>query len=112
MPQLINLGDELLRINTAKSAIEYSQTGGRSWVTRCSSTSYGTFIDLLQVGREILACTSKGCMPLKTTGDLSRPDVLTHHPMATSSISKKTAANYWLTPVKVSTIRGTKEEVG
>ena len=60
MPQLINLGNELLRINTAKNIIEYSQTGGRSWVTRCNSTSYGTFIDLLQVGRELLANTSKG----------------------------------------------------
>ena len=88
MPQLINIGQELLRINTAKNTIEYSQTGGRSWVTRCNSTSYGTFIDLLQVGREILACTSKVCMPLKTTGDLSRPDALTHHPTVTSSIFK------------------------
>ncbi len=30
MPQLINLGNELLRIDTAKNTIEYSQTGGRS----------------------------------------------------------------------------------
>lgn len=61
MPQLINIGKELLRINTAKNTIEYSQNGGRSWVTRCSnSLSYGTFIDLLQHGREILSCTSKG----------------------------------------------------
>ena len=59
MPQLINFGNELLRINTTKNAIEYSQNGGRSWVTQCSNTSYGTFIDLLQYGREILACTSK-----------------------------------------------------
>lgn len=85
MPQLINIGKELLRINTTKNTIEHSQNGGRSWVTRCSSTSYGTFIDLLQVGREILACANKGCMPLKTTGDLSRPDALTHHPTVTSS---------------------------
>ena len=69
--QLINTGSELLRINTAKNSIEYSSNSGRSWVTRCSnSTSYGTFISLLP------------CMPLKTTGDLSRPDVLTRHPMA------------------------------
>ena len=59
--QLINTGSELLRINTAKNSIEYSSNGGRSWVTRCSSsTSYGTFISLLTNGREILACTSKG----------------------------------------------------
>jgi len=60
MPQLINIGNELLRINTAKNTIEYSQNGGRSWVTRCSNTSYGTFKDLFQYGREILACTNKG----------------------------------------------------
>ena len=59
--QLINTGSELLRINTAKNSIEYSLNDGRSWVTRCSSsTSYGTFISLLPYGREILACTSKG----------------------------------------------------
>ena len=68
MPQLINLGNELLRINTAKNTIEYSQIGGRSWVTRCNSTSYGTFIDLLQVGREILACTSKGLYASQNDG--------------------------------------------
>ncbi len=60
MPQLINLGNELLRINPSKNSIEYSHNGGRSWVSRCISSSYGTFIDLLQHGSEILACTSKG----------------------------------------------------
>ena len=55
MPQLINLGTELLRIDTAKNTIEFSQTGGRSWVTRCNSTSYGTFI-LHQQG---VVCLSK-----------------------------------------------------
>lgn len=50
MPQLINLGKEHIRINTAKNSIEYSQNGGRSWVTRCNSTSYGSFIDLLPFG--------------------------------------------------------------
>ena len=55
---------------------------------------------------------AKVCMPLKTTGDLSRPDALTHHPTATSSISKKTAANCWPTPPKACTIQEMKEEVG
>lgn len=68
MPQLINIGKELLRINTTKNTIEHSQNGGRSWVTRCSSTSYGTFIDLLQVGREILACASKGLYASQNDG--------------------------------------------
>lgn len=60
MPQIINLGRELLRINTAKNSIEYSQNSGRSWITRYSGTSYGTFVDLLPFGSEVLACTSKG----------------------------------------------------
>ena len=68
MPQQINLGREHIRINTAKNTIEYSQNGGRSWVTRCCSTSYGTFIDLLQVGHEILACTSKGLYASQNDG--------------------------------------------
>ena len=67
--QLINTGSELLRINTAKNSIEYSSNGGRSWVTRCSSsTSYGTFISLLPYGREILACTSKGLYASQNQG--------------------------------------------
>ena len=59
--QMISIGSELLRINTTKNTIEYSHNDGRSWVTRCSnSTSYGTFTCLLPLGRELLACTSKG----------------------------------------------------
>ena len=40
--------------------VKCSQNGGRSWVTRCSNASYGTFRDLLVYGNELLACTSKG----------------------------------------------------
>lgn len=68
MPQLIYIGNEHLRINSAKNTIEHSQNGGRSWVTRCSNTSYGTFIDLLPFGREILACTSKGLYASQNEG--------------------------------------------
>jgi len=60
MPLLINLGAELLRINTAKNAIEVSQNQGRSWIVRCNNASYGIFRDLLPYGSEVLACTSKG----------------------------------------------------
>lgn len=60
MPQIITVGKELLRINSAKNSIEFSINGGRSWAFRCTGSSYGTFIDLLQYGREVLACTSKG----------------------------------------------------
>ena len=60
MPQIVNLGRELVRINVQKNSVEYSQNGGRSWVTRCSNSSYDTFRDLLVYGNELLACTSKG----------------------------------------------------
>ena len=60
MPQIVNLGRELVRINVQKNSVECSQNGGRSWVTRCSNASYGTFRDLLEYDGELLACTSKG----------------------------------------------------
>ena len=60
MPQIVNLGRELVRINTQKNSVDCSQNGGRSWVTRCSNGSYGVFRDLLVYGRELLVCTSKG----------------------------------------------------
>ena len=60
MPQIVNLGRELVRINVQKNSVECSQNGGRSWVRRCCNGSYGEFRDLLVYGRELLACTSKG----------------------------------------------------
>ena len=60
MPQMISIGSEMIRINPAKNHIEFSTNSGRSWNTRCSSTSSGTFMDLLPYGNEILAITSKG----------------------------------------------------
>ena len=60
MPQIVNLGRELVRINVQKNSVECSQNGGRSWVTRCSNASYGTFRDLLEYDGELLACNSKG----------------------------------------------------
>ena len=66
MPQIIKVGGghfskgELLRINPSNNTIEVSTNGGRSWSPRCTNTSYGTFRDLLLVGREILAATSRG----------------------------------------------------
>ena len=60
MPQIVNLGKELVRINALKNSVEYSQNGGRSWVMRCCNSSYGEFRDLLVYGSELLACTSKG----------------------------------------------------
>lgn len=66
MPQIIKIGGglfskgELLRINPSNNTIEVSANGGRSWSPRCTNASYGTFRDLLLVGREILAATSRG----------------------------------------------------
>ena len=66
MPQIIKVGGglfskgELIRINPSNNTIEVSTNGGRSWSPRCTNTSYGTFRDLLLVGREILAATSRG----------------------------------------------------
>lgn len=66
MPQIIKTGGglfssgELIRINPSNNSIESSGNGGRSWIPRCTNASYGTFRDLLLVGREILAATSRG----------------------------------------------------
>ena len=66
MPQIIKTGGglfssgELIRINPSNNSIESSGNGGRSWIPRCTNASYGTFRDLLPVGREILAVTSRG----------------------------------------------------
>ena len=57
MPEIINNGKELLRINRTKNIIEFSRTDGRS-----------TFHDLLRFGNEILACTSKGLYYSRTEG--------------------------------------------
>ena len=66
MPQIIRIGgglfssEELIRINPSNNTIESSGNDGRSWSPRCTNTSYGTFRDLLLVGSEILAATSRG----------------------------------------------------
>lgn len=60
MAQMILHGRELIRINTQKNYIEYSTNDVRSWHTRYTGTHAGNFIDLLDYGSEIIACTSKG----------------------------------------------------
>ena len=60
MAQMIQAGKEMIRINPAKNSIEYSTNDGRSWSSRCTSSMYGTFMDLLLYGTEIFAITSKG----------------------------------------------------
>ncbi|MCQ2340018.1 MAG: hypothetical protein MJZ79_04460 [Paludibacteraceae bacterium] len=60
MATMINFGSEMIRINPANNRIEYSTNRGTSWYSRCTSSSYGTFKDLLPFGNELLAVTSKG----------------------------------------------------
>ena len=66
MPQMIKIGGglfskgELPRINPGKNTIEVSTNEGRSWSPRCTNASYGTLRDLLLVGRELFAATSRG----------------------------------------------------
>ncbi len=59
MPQLIEYGREMLRINSSNNTIEYSRDG-RNWTRRHASQYYGTFFDLCLVGSDIYAATSKG----------------------------------------------------
>ena len=60
MPQIINFGREMLRINSANNRIEYSTNDGRNWYSRFNSSNCGIFNDLLPYGKELLAVTSKG----------------------------------------------------
>ena len=60
MAQMILHGRELIRINTQKNNIEFSTNKGVSWHPRYSGSQAGTFIDLIEYGSEIIACTSKG----------------------------------------------------
>lgn len=68
MPTMINLGSEMIRINPAKNTIESSTNSGRSWVTRSTQSSVGTFIDLLPYDNELLAATSKGIFASSNQG--------------------------------------------
>lgn len=70
MSQMINLGDELLRISPKDNRkLEYSVNDGRTWNTRChGSNSVGEFEDLMDNGDEILANTEKGLFYSKNEG--------------------------------------------
>lgn len=69
MSQIITRGKELLRISPKDNKkLEKSSNGGVSWITKFSgSSSVGEFQDLTDVGKEILATTSKGLF--KSTND-------------------------------------------
>jgi photosystem II stability/assembly factor-like uncharacterized protein len=68
MAQIIFYGSESIRINTQKNNIEYSKDGGRNWHQRYAGTHAGIFIDLIDYGSEIIACTSKGVYYSKDEG--------------------------------------------
>lgn len=60
MPQIIEIGREIYRINPSKNSIEFSKDGGRNWTSKCTSSAYGTFKDLCLFGTEIYAVTTRG----------------------------------------------------
>ena len=60
MSKLITFGSELIRINPSNNHIEYSNNKGYSWYSRHTSSSCGTFVDLVLYENEIIALTSKG----------------------------------------------------
>lgn len=69
MSQMITKDNELIRINPSNiNKIEYSTNSGRSWRVRYSGSSYGSFQDLTDNGKEILATTSKGLYYSTTNG--------------------------------------------
>ena len=67
MAQMIRYGNELIRINVQQNTIECSRDG-RNWLTRCKNVSLGTFLDLVDYGGLIMACTSKGVFSSKDKG--------------------------------------------
>ena len=61
MPRLIQLGNEIIRVNPEKpTQIQYSISGGRMWSSRYTGTSCGEFIDLIVYKNELIAATTKG----------------------------------------------------
>jgi hypothetical protein len=61
MGLMITRGKELIRINPAKNAVEYSNNNGSNWYLRFAATSsMGTLQDLSDGGKDLLMTTSKG----------------------------------------------------
>lgn len=62
MPQMIDMGKELIRISPDEPGkLQYSNNDGRSWGLKFfGNTSVGEFVDLLDTGKELLAATGKG----------------------------------------------------
>ena len=60
MPHIVSLGNELVRINKSTNRIEYSVSGGRTWLTRYSGFYCGEFLDLLFFDGVLFACSNRG----------------------------------------------------
>ena len=62
MPIMIKRDKEMIRISPKDSKkIEYSTNQGRSWILRyCGSVNQGSFIDLMDAGKEIIGTTDRG----------------------------------------------------
>lgn len=68
MPQTIQYGNELIRINPINKSIDYSTSAGKTWHVRYKfSSSTGQFQSLCAYGSELLAITSIGLF-YSTTG--------------------------------------------
>lgn len=69
MPQMINYGEELIRISPKDNKkIEFSRNNGLTWILRCTNSSVGGFLDLMDNGPEILATTQRGLYFSKNKG--------------------------------------------
>ena len=68
MATMVSLRNELIRINFENNRIEYSHNDGRTWVTRCSTSSQGLFRCLLEFYGDLYAITSKGIYCSKNGG--------------------------------------------
>lgn len=61
MPMMINYDGDLIRISPKdNNKIELSKNNGSSWILRYTSSSVGSFLDLMENGSEILATTQNG----------------------------------------------------
>ena len=66
---MITRGKELIRINPAKNAVEYSNNKGSNWYLHFAATSsMGTLQDLADDGKNLLMTTSKGLYYSNTDG--------------------------------------------
>ena len=60
MQQLVTLGSELIRINPSNGHIEYSTSGGRSWLTKNASSIARSLVALQDGGKEVIGMTADG----------------------------------------------------